>query len=146
MRRSRQAKTERAPTLSTSTNTIRISDAAHALAWSAGSGDSEYVKIVTGRDATAWLASVVIAFGATEHVKRRGAVSPAARATPSTVPVMIPPIVCGSTTLTTVRQRATPSARLASRSDRGTRARTSWTEREMIGIIRIASANDHAYP
>ena len=45
-----------------------------------------------------------------EQVKRSGAVSPAARATASVVPVTMPPIAVGSTTLSTVRHFETPSA------------------------------------
>jgi hypothetical protein len=42
--------------------------------------------------------------------------------------------------LRVVRHFAAPSARLASRIEAGTSARTSCVERAMIGTIRIASA------
>src|SRR5215217_9386359 len=73
-------------------------------------------------------------------VKRSGAVSPAARAVARVAPVTIPPTACGRTMLRVVRHFAAPSARLASRIELGTRARTSWVARAIIGTIRIASA------
>ena len=51
----------------------------------------------------------------TEVVRISGAVSPAARATARTVEVTIPPRALGRITVSTVRQRLTPSASAASR-------------------------------
>ena len=130
--------------LATRTKLIRTRAAAHARAWSAGSGDSEYSKILSGTEASAtcgfhWSRSPTI-----EDVKRSGAVSPATRATASVVPVTIPPIVCGSTTPSVVRQRLTPRASEPSRVDCGTSASTSCVARAISGIIRIESANEPA--
>ena len=58
----------------------------------------------------------------------------------------MPPIVCGRTIESVVRQRGTPSARLASRSELGTSASTSIVERATSGSIRHASANAPAKP
>ena len=59
------------------------------------SGDSEYWKIVTGIDATECDGSQSTSCPAIAQVKRSGAVSPAARATASVVPVRIPPSAVG---------------------------------------------------
>ena len=61
-------------------------------------GDSEYAKIATGSVGSASVTSALIAFAVIDDVKRSGAVSPATRATASTVPVRMPPIAVGSTT------------------------------------------------
>ncbi len=74
-----------------------------------------------GTVCSAWCGFQFSSVPTSDDVKRSGAVSPATRATASTVPVTMPPIVCGRTMLSVVRQRATPSARLASRSEFGTR-------------------------
>ena len=66
--------------------------AAQACAFSAGSGDSEYSKIMTGIEATEFEGSLLTVCPKIEHVKRSGAVSPATRATARVVPVTIPPI------------------------------------------------------
>ena len=121
---------------------IRTKAAAHACWCWTGSGDSEYVKILKGIVATGWRGSDVVVFVKSVVVKRIGAVSPAARATASVVPVTIPPSVVGRTTRSTVRHFETPSAWLACRSDCGTRASTSCAERETSGSMMIASAID----
>ena len=77
--------------------------------FSARSGDSEYSKMITGIDATACEGSVLTVWPKIEHVNRSGAVSPVARATASVVPVTMPPIAVGRTTLRTVRHFDTPS-------------------------------------
>src|SRR6202011_1646096 len=87
------------------TNEIRTSASAQARAWSAGSDDSEREKMSTGIVSSGWRGSHVTALAAIEEVNKSGAVSPAARATASTVPVRIPPKLVGSTTPSTVRQR-----------------------------------------
>ena len=74
-------------------------------------------------------------------MKSSGAVSPATRATAITTPVRMPPIAVGRTMLTVVRQRVTPSARLASRRLRGTISSTSCVARATIGSISTASEN-----
>ena len=72
-----------------------------------------------------------------DDVKSSGAVSPATRATASTVPVTMPPIVCGSTML-----ERRPPARHAERrgspraASSGTSASTSIVERATSGSIR----------
>ena len=93
--------------------------------WSAGDGDSERVKIVTGIDASACDGFQVTEFEAIDDVNSSGAVSPATRATPSIAPVISPPAADGSTIRRTIRQRAIPSATAASRSALGTSRSTS---------------------
>src|SRR5581483_6279078 len=145
LRRPRVA-SQRAPRLANRMKSSSTSAAAHARAWSAGSGCSESSKIATGIDCSAWCGFQLVLRPTIDDVKRSGAVSPATRATASVVPVTIPPIVCGRTTLSVVRQRGTPSARLASRSEFGTSARISIVARETSGSIRQASANEPAKP
>src|SRR5215204_1274662 len=139
-----RASAAREPRLSTSTNEIRTNAAAHACSFSAGSGASAYWKIVSGIDATASRTSVETVVGATDVVKRSGAVSPAARATASVAPVAIPPTAVGRTTPRTVRQRLAPSAKLASRRWPGTSLSTSCVERATSGSMITASATDPA--
>ena len=67
-----------------------------------------------------------------------GAVSPAARATASTVPVTIPPSALGMTTPITVRQRLTPSASAASRNWLGTSSSISCVARAISGSMMMA--------
>ena len=90
--------------------------------------------------------SVVTALEKIDVVKSSGAVSPAARATASTVPVTMPPNAVGKMTPSTVRQRLTPRARLASRRSLGTSSRTSCAARATRGSITIASATEPAKP
>ena len=94
-----------------------------------------------GIEASASVGSVFNSFPTSDEVKSSGAVSPATRAVARVAPVTIPPIVCGSTTLRVVRHLGAPSARLASRSESGTSASTSWVDRATIGSIRIERAN-----
>ncbi len=82
----------------------------------------------------------------TEVMRISGAVSPAARATASTVAVTIPPSALGRMTLSTVRQRLTPSASAASRRLLGTSSSTSWLPRAISGSMMIASATEPAKP
>ena len=82
----------------------------------------------------------------TEQAKISGAVSPAARATASTVEVTIPPSALGRMTPSTVRQRLTPSASAASRRLLGTSSSTSWLPRAISGSSMIASATEAAKP
>ena len=126
-------------------NDIRTSAAAHACWCSAGSGCSEYVKMSTGMLGSACVTSVLTLGAKIEHVKSSGAVSPAARAIAITVPVRMPPSAVGMITPTTVRQRETPSARLASRSVFGTSSNTSCVARVTSGSITIARATAPAY-
>ena len=67
--------------LVTSTNMIRRNAAAQACALRFLSGDSEYWKMITGIEATDCEGSQLVVCPKIEHVKRSGAVSPAARAT-----------------------------------------------------------------
>ena len=69
---------------------ISTNAAAHAWALRFVSGDSEYSKMITGTDATDTDGSVSTTWPKIEHAKRSGAVSPAARATASVVPVTMP--------------------------------------------------------
>src|SRR5689334_5823918 len=96
--------------LVTRTNAISTKAAAHACALRFRSGDSEYWKIVTGIDAVESEGFQLTSCPASAHVKRSGAVSPAARATARVVPVTMPPIAVGRITLSTVRHFETPSA------------------------------------
>ncbi len=73
-------------------------------------------------------------------VKRSGAVSPAMRASASTMPVMMPGSAAGSTTLNTARARVAPSASAPSRIVPGTSSSSSSVVRAMIGIIITPSA------
>src|SRR5581483_8509070 len=100
----------RAMRLVSRTTVIRTNAAAHACAFRFRSGDSEYWKIVTGIEATEFEGSHETNWPAIAHVKRSGAVSPAARAIARVVPVMMPPIAVGRTMETTVRHFETPSA------------------------------------
>ena len=110
----------------TKTPKIRMSAAAQARWWSAGLGDSDSVKIVTGMLGSACEGFVVTPrFEKTDDVNNSGAVSPATRAMPSTAPVTRPPAAVGITIRSTTRQRFSPRARAASCSERGTRASTS---------------------
>ena len=97
--------------------------------------------MVTGSVGKALVTSVETWFAAIEEVKRSGAVSPATRATAITTPVRMPPIAVGRMMLTVVRQRVTPSARLASRRLRGTISSTSCVARATMGSISTASEN-----
>ena len=84
--------------------------AAQACAFRFASGDSEYSKISSGIESIECVGFQSTRVLAIAHVKRSGAVSPAARAIASVVPVRIPPSDVGSTTLSTVRHFETPSA------------------------------------
>src|SRR6185312_11729611 len=97
-----RARSVRAVRLATKMKESRTSARAQARAWSAGSGDSESWKIDSGIDSIGWRGSQVTVFATIEVVNRSGAVSPAARATASTVPVRIPPTLVGKTTPSTV--------------------------------------------
>src|SRR5438034_11456660 len=109
LRRERSRKI-RATRLVTSTKAMSTNAAAHAWAFRFLSGDSEYWKIVTGIDGVESDGCQLTSWPAMAHVKRSGAVSPAARATASAVPVTMPPIAVGRITLMTVRHFETPSA------------------------------------
>src|SRR5581483_10900339 len=141
-----RAENQRAVRLTHMMNTSSTRAAAQARAWSPGSGDSESSKIASG---TVWIACSGfqdVPVATREFTRSIGAVSPAARAAARTVAVITPPFACGRTMLSVVRQRGTPSPRLASRSDCGTSARTSIAERAMSGSMMIASANEPARP
>ena len=69
-----------------------------------------------------------------------GAVSPAARATASMMPVRMPGNPVRMTTDRTVRQVGIPSASEASRSEPGTSFRISSVVRMMTGTMMTASA------
>src|SRR5262249_31452672 len=100
----------RASRLVTSTTAISTNAAAQACSFRCLSGDSEYSKMITGTDATEFDGPQLTTWPKIEHVKRSGAVSPAARATASVAPVTMPPSAEGTTTLTTVRHFETPRA------------------------------------
>ncbi len=88
-----------------STNAI-----AHACSCRCASGASEYWKIIIGIELTECVGFQSVACPASAQVKRSGAVSPAARAIASVVPVRMPPNDVGSTTRNTVCHFETPSA------------------------------------
>src|SRR5438034_10252407 len=73
-----------------------------------GSQDSVSCNSATGIVWSAWNGLQLVCVPTIDDVKSSGAVSPATRATASTVPVRTPPIVCGSTIESVVRQRGTP--------------------------------------
>src|SRR3954452_16941051 len=108
-RRRARAESVLATMLITSTKAIRIRAAPQACACLTGSGDSEYLKIVTGMFGTACEGSVCTRSGKIEVVKRSGAVSPAARATASSAPVIMPLSAVGRITDSVVRQRLAPA-------------------------------------
>jgi hypothetical protein len=78
------------------------------------------------------------------EVNSRGAVSPAARAIASMMPVRIPGAAIGSTTLQVVRQRGAPSDRAASFCATGTRRRISSVDRTTIGNMMMPIATPPA--
>ncbi len=71
-----------------------------------------------------------------------GAVSPAARAIASSMPVTIPGSAVGSTTLPITRQRGAPSASADSRRAPGTSSSITSAERITTGSISSASASE----
>ena len=77
-------------------------------------------------------------------VNSSGAVSPAMRASASTMPVMMPGSAAGSTTLKTARARVAPSASAPSRIEPGTSRSSSSVVLAMIGIIIVPRANPPA--
>ena len=79
-------------------------------------------------------------------VKSSGAVSPAARATASSEPVISPGSAVGSTTRIVTRQRGVPSASAASRSPSGTSSSTTSAERVTTGSISSARAIEPFQP
>src|SRR5512132_1186182 len=101
--------------LATRTNAISTSAAPQACSWSDGSACSAEVKMNIGIEDIGSVAFQDTVFAANAEVKRSGAVSPATRAVANVAPVMIPPTAIGRTTLSVVRQRGAPRARLASR-------------------------------
>ena len=68
------------------------------------------------------------------------------RATPSMMPVTMPPMAVGSTTRRIVRHFGTPSAYDASRSSFGTSLSISSVDRMITGSMRISSASEPAKP
>ena len=124
---------------------INTSDIPHAWVMPSGLPSSDSAKILTGTFgiASAMLKSTSLPSN-TEEARISGAVSPAARATASTVAVRIPPSALGKITVSTVRQRLTPSASAPSRKLPGTRSRTSWAPRATSGSMMIASATEPA--
>ena len=130
--------------LVTSTKVISTNASAQACSCNASSGASEYWKIVSGIELTEWLGFQSVSCPASAHVKSKGAVSPAARAIASVVPVRMPPKDVGTTTRKTVCHFETPSAKLASRSSFGTSASTSIVARATSGSMMIASAKPPA--
>ena len=79
-------------------------------------------------------------------VNSSGAVSPAARATPSNTAVMTPERAVGSTTDHTVRHSDAPRANDASRSPLGTTRSTSSVVRVTRGSRRTNRASAAAKP
>ena len=112
-----RAAPSRANTLIRRTNAISVNAAAQACACWSGLGDSEYVKIVIGIDASGLLGSAEMVFAAIEDANSSGAVSPATRAIARIVEVTMPPTAVGSVACTTVYDLLAPRARLASRVD-----------------------------
>src|SRR4029079_1180394 len=124
-----RASAARASRLVTSTNASSTSAVAQARLWSSGSADSDQMKIWTGMFGRALRGFVWMLFRWMDVVKSSGAVSPAARAIASTVPVRIPPSELGSTTPITTRQRLAPTASAPPRWDRVTKPHGLWGER-----------------
>src|SRR4051794_5976773 len=102
-------------------------------------------KIWAGSEFIRWPGSMVVPL-TTAAVNSSGAVSPAARATASIVPVMIPGSAVGSTTRRTTCQRGAPRARAASRSDCGTSSSTTSAARATTGSISSDRASAPFHP
>ncbi len=98
----------------------------------------------SGRASIGLLKSPTLTRRLPSAVNSSGAVSPAARATASMIPVSTPGSAVRTTTESVVRQRRTPSASDASRSDAGTSFRISSVVRMITGIMMIASATEPA--
>ena len=96
--------------LVTSTKAIRTNASAQACWCRFSSGASEYWKIVSGIELTECVGFQSVNCPASAQVKSSGAVSPAARAIASVVPVRMPPKAVGTTTRSTVCHFETPSA------------------------------------
>src|SRR5919197_2620136 len=141
-----RASNVRAIRLVKSTKISSTSADAQARLWSSGSDDSDQMKIWTVRFGTAWLGSQLIVRPKIEVANRSGAVSPAARAMASTVPVRMPPAAAGNVIPTTVRQRLAPSASAPSRCADGTSLSTSCVARVTSGSITIARPIAPAQP
>ena len=69
-------------------------------------------------------------------------VSPMARDMPSMMAVPMPDRAAGTTTRTMVSQRVAPSAREASRRERGTARRASSETEQMVGRLMMASTSE----
>src|ERR1700722_10473489 len=91
----------RAPRLATSTNPNSTKPAAHAWRCQSSYGAIAYVYIITGSDAVG-CPNPGLQNRLPNAVKRRGAVSPATRASASNMPVSMPALAAGSTTVTIV--------------------------------------------
>ena len=126
----------RASTLITRTNAISVNAAAQACACWSGLGDSEYVKIVIGIDASGLLGSAETAFAAIEDAKSSGAVSPATRAIARIVDVTMPPIAVG-------QRRVDDGVRLAGSEREARLARRRRRQRQhLVGAARDVRQHD----
>src|SRR3954454_692868 len=135
----------RAIRVSTRTSRTSVSAAPQARATSRSWAWPTSVKICTGSEFILSPRLSVLPF-TTAAVNSSGAVSPAARATASRMPVMRPDTAVGSTTLNTTRQRGAPSASAASRNESGTSSSTTSEARVMIGSISSARAMEPFQP
>src|SRR3954449_12130458 len=135
----------RASRLMSRTSTMMVSAEAHARSTMRAWGFWMSLKIWTGSEFIRSPRFAVLP-NATAAVNRSGAVSPAARATASSEPVIRPGSAVGTTMRNTTRQRCAPRASAASRSDSGTRLSTTSAARATIGSISSASAIDPFQP
>ena len=128
-------------------NRIRTSAPAQASAWSRGHRPESGARRSRAEPSSeAGPDSSGFPWPTSEQTRSSGAVSPAMRATASVAPVRIPPIACGRTIPSVVRQRGDPRPSAASRSEFGTSASTSIVERATSGSMITASARPPAIP
>jgi hypothetical protein len=97
------------------------------------------VNTVSGSAAIGWSRSK-LRYWLPRAVNRRGAVSPAMRATASRAPVMMPGRVVRMTTERLVLHRGYPRARAASRRELGTSLIISSVVRRIMGTMSSARA------
>src|SRR6202046_141224 len=133
----------RAPRFATSTKPNNTKPAAHAWRCQSSYGAMAYVYIITGSEAVG-CPNPGLQNRLPKAVKSSGAVSPATRASASNIPVSMPPLAAGSTTVTIVFHLLAPRAIAPSRRLPGTALRNSSVLRTVIGITIIPNATPPA--
>ena len=100
---------------------------------------------MTGSEAVGWSRSVAQNW-LLKLVNSSGAVSPATRATPRIMPVMMPCLAAGTTTVQDRARLAGAQRQRPSRSESGTARRNCSVARRPIGIIITLRAKPPARP